>query len=227
MILSVHQPQYLPWLGYFHKIDQSDLFVFLDNVQYKKREFQNRNKIKTADGWMWLTVPVLTKGHFQQCINQTLIDNSHPWQTKHFKSIQKCYSKAPFFFDYYDAFEKVYAQKWERLDLLNMHIVKFLMDFLEIKTPCFLESELDVNARGTERIIEICKRLKATVYLSGAGGKAYMNEERFEEEGIKLRYQNFTHPVYSQLYGDFQPYMSVIDLLFNHGNESMEIIRNS
>jgi len=227
MILSVHQPQYLPWIGYFHKIDQSDIFVFLDNVQYKKREFQNRNKIKTPDGWTWLTVPLLTKGRYKQLIKETQIDNLQNWQTKHWKSIQRCYNQAPFFQDYCNFFEEeVYAKEWKLLAKLNIHIVKFLMSCLEIETPCFLESELDINVHSTERIIELCKRLKADVYLSGVGGKVYINEERFGDEGIELRYQYFVHPVYSQLYGDFQPYMSVIDLLFNHGAKSIEIIRN-
>ena len=220
MTLSVHQPQYLPWIGYFHKIDQSDIFVFLDNVQYKKREFQNRNKIKTPGGWSWLTVPVLTKGRYKQNINEVQIDNSLNWQTEHWKSIQRCYSKAPFFRDYYDFFEDLYTRKWEWLAKLNIHIVKFLMECLEIQTPCFFESDLDINAYSTERIIEICKWFKADVYLSGVGGKAYMNEERFKEEDIELQYQHFVHPTYKQLYGDFQPYMSVIDLLFNCGTDS-------
>jgi len=224
MILSVHQPHYLPWIGYFHKLEKSDMFVFLDNVQYKKREFQNRNKIKTPDGWTWLTVPVLTKGRYKQLIKEVMVDNSKDWRHEHWKSIKRCYNRAPFFQEYYDVFEELYSQKWERLAELNIHVVKFLMSFLKIETPCFLESKFDIDATSTERIIQLCKHLKADVYLSGVGGKAYMDEERFKEEGITLRYQEFKHPEYYQLYGNFEPYMSVIDLLFNHGNHSRDLL---
>lgn len=221
MIVSVHQPQYLPWLGYFDKIYKSDLFVFLDNVQYKKREFQNRNKLRTKDGSMWLTVPVITKGKYTQKISEVEIENESDWRAQHLKSLEFNYSGTEYFDEYIDFFRKTYSREWAKLIELNVHIINYLLETLEIKTPVKFESSLDIITESTQRIIDICKRLGADTYLSGAGGKDYMDESLFEKEKIKLMYQNFEHPVYKQRFSPFEPYMSVVDLLFNCGKESI------
>ena len=229
MILSVHQPQYIPWLGYFDKIDKSDCFVFLDNVQYKPREYQNRNKIRTKDGWMWLTVPIISKGLGRQKICEVKIDNDSDWQRKHARSLEIWYGKAKFFKDHFSFFEDVYTGMWEKLVDLNIHIIKYLLKKLKIKTPLYYESKIGISSKGTDRIVEICKRFKADTYLSGIGGRGYLEEEKFIHERIKLEYQNFIHPVYHQLYikgiDSFLPYMSVLDLLFNEGEKSISILR--
>ena len=229
MILSVHQPQYIPWLGYFDKIDKSDCFVFLDNVQYKAREYQNRNKIRTKDGWMWLTVPVISKGLGHQKICDVKVNNDFDWQIDHLKSLRTYYSKTPFFKQHYPFFEGIYTIKWEKLVDLNIYIIKYLLAQLGIETPLYYESEIGTTSQATERIIEICKKVKADIYLSGLGGKNYLKEEQFLQAGIKLEYQNFIHPVYHQQYmqgeNSFLPYMSIIDLLFNEGPESISILR--
>lgn len=229
MILSVHQPQYIPWLGYFDKIDKSDCFIFLDNVQYKNREYQNRNKIRTKDGWMWLTVPVISKGLGRQKICDVKINNEFSWQKEHLKTLENYYNRAPFFKKHYHFFESVYTIKWEKLLDLNIHIIKYLLEQLGIDTPLYYESEIGTSNQGTERIIQICKKLKADIYLSGIGGKNYLKEEQFPQAGIKLEYQNFIHPVYHQQYmqeeDSFLRYMSIIDLLFNEGPESIRILR--
>jgi hypothetical protein len=225
MIVSVHQPQYLPWLGYFDKINQSDLFVFLDNVQYKKREFQNRNRIKTPNGPILLTVPVQTKSKPHQKIREVEIDNTANWCKKHWQSIERNYRKAPHFAEYQGTLETLYHLEWERLDLLNQSCVRLLMKMLNISTPVVLESELGINATSIDRIISICQKVGASVYFSGAGGKAYIDESRFAEAGIELTYQHYSHPSYPQIYGPFIPYMSAIDLLFNCGLESLKILR--
>ena len=229
MVLSVHQTQYIPWLGYFDKIDKSDCFVFLDQVQYKPREYQNRNKIRTKDGWMRLTVPVVSRGLGQQKICDVKIDNKTDWQKKHWGSLKSCYNRAAFFKGHYHFFESVYSAKWERLIELNVHIIKYLLKELKIRTPLYYELEICTSSQGTDRIIEICKKLKADTYLSGIGGKNYLEEEKFVQAGIKLHYQNFVHPTYHQLYTQagsfFLPNMSVIDLLFNEGDKSISILR--
>lgn len=228
MILSVHQPQYLPWFGYFDKIARSDCFVFLDTVQYKAREFQNRNKIRTKNREMWLTVPVISKGLGRQKICDVKIDNSSDWRKKHWESIKRCYTKAPFFKEYASFFENIYCSNWIKLADLNITIIKYLLKELKIDTPLHFESEIGTTAEKTERIIEICKKINANTYLSGVGGKAYLKEERFREEGIKLAYQEYTHPVYHQQFmsseKDFIPYMSIMDLFFNEGVRSREIL---
>ena len=229
MILSVHQPQYIPWLGYFDKIDKSDAFVFLDNVQYKPREYQNRNKIRTKDGWMWLTVPVISKGLGRQKICEVKIDNDSDWQKKHDRSLKVCYGRTRFFKDHFLFFEDVYTRRWEKLADLNIYIIKYLLKELKIEAHLYYESEVGTSLQGTARIIEICKRLKADTYLSGFGGRELLEEEKFAPEGIKLEYQNFIHPVYHQRYIEsehpFFQYMSAIDLLFNEGEKSVNILR--
>ncbi len=127
MIVSVHQPQYIPWLGYFDKIDRSDCFVFLDQVQYKPREYQNRNKIRTKDGSIWLTVPVISKGMGRQKICDVKIDNSSDWQKRHWQNLKTWYGRAEFFKDHFMFFEEVYAERWEKLIDLNVHIINFIL----------------------------------------------------------------------------------------------------
>ena len=229
MILSVHQPQYIPWLGYFDKIDKSDCFVFLNEVQYKPREYQNRNKVRTKDGWMWLTVPVISKGMGKQQINSIRINDDYNWKTQHCKSIKSWYGKAKFFKEHFPFFEKIYSEKWEKLKNLNICIIDYILKEFKIHTHIYFDSELGITAQGTERIIEICKKLNADVYLSGMGGKDYLKEDKFHKAGIKLEYQDFVHPTYQQQYMDrenvFLPHMSGIDLLFNEGGESGKILR--
>ena len=229
MIISVHQPQYIPWLGYFDKIDKSDCFVFLDTVQYKKREFQNRNRLRTKDSWIWLTVPVKTKGVSYQRICDVLIDNDRDWAQEHTKSLQSWYGSSAYFKEYFPFFEAVYEKKWERLVDLNIHIIEYILGVLKINTRILLESEIGTTKKSTERIIEICHKLKADVYLSGTGGRNYLKEELFVKEQIELRYQDFVHPKYEQQFmtqrHPFEPYMSVLDLLFNAGPKSMDVIR--
>ncbi|MBP7056398.1 MAG: WbqC family protein [Candidatus Omnitrophica bacterium] len=229
MIVAVHQPQYLPWLGYFHKIANCDKFVFLDNVQYKDREFQNRNKIRTKDGPMWLTVPVSSKGRGRQIISRVLIDNGFEWKRKHLAALKTSYGHAPFFESYFPFFEKVSDKRWERLSDLNFHIIEYILKELGISKPIYFESELGTKSQKTDRIIEICRKLASDTYLSGAGGKDYLEEEKFSSSGIKLVYQKFDHPVYKQQFmkddKDFMPYMSIVDLLFNEGPKSREILQ--
>lgn len=229
MTISVHQPQYLPWLGFFDKIKHSDYFVFLDCVQYKHREFQNRNKIRTPENWTWLTVPIVTRGFKEQIISETAINNSFPWQRKHLNAIKTCYQGTPYFDKYFAFFEDIFTNKtWGRLVELNVFIINYLIGELQIHTEIEFESDLQTNSRGTERIIEICKKVGADTYLSGIGGKHYLNESRFRDENIKLIYREFKHPVYRQNFNRqhdfFISHMSVIDLLFNHGEKSGEII---
>lgn len=228
MILSVHQPQYIPWLGFFDKVAKSDAFVYLDRVQYKPREFQNRNKICTKDGCIWLSVPVISKGKGRQKITDVLIDNGFPWRRQHLNSLKSWYAAAPFFNAYIPFFEETYSRDWEKLTDLNVHIIDYILRQLSISTPIYFESGLDIKNEKTDRIIEICKKLKADTYLSGAGGKEYLEEDKFTATGIKLIYQNFNHPVYRQQFSsdtnDFEAHMSVLDLLFNEGPNSRKIL---
>jgi len=226
MIVSVHQPQYLAWVGYFHKILKSDVFVFLDNVQYKEREYQNRNQIRTKNKAQWLTVPVLNSKERFIKIKEVYIDNSQGWAGKHWKALYLNYNRSPFFKEYADFFQDLYNQKWDRLLDLNIYIIKGINKILNIDKVIYLESELEIENTKTGRIIDICKKLGADTYLSGIGGKAYLEEGLFTAAGLKLQYQQFKHPEYSQCFAPFIPNLSMVDLLFNCGPKTAAIISN-
>ncbi len=226
-MVAIHQPNYLPWIGYFHKIYNSDIFVFLDDRQYGKNQVANRNKIKTAKGWIYLTVPVLIKGHFGQLTLDVEIDNHINWRKKHWKSILFNYKKAHYFDDYSYFFEDLYQKEWEKLSELNEYIIRNIVNILGIKIKFIRSSELDIKGTSTENLINIVKAVGGDTYLSGIHGKDYMDENKFRENGINLTYQDFHHPTYRQLFGDFIPNMSIIDLLFNEGPKSNDIIRGA
>ena len=225
-VVAIHQPQFLPWLGYFDKLDRSDVFCLLDTVQYKKNEFQNRNRIKTADGWQWLTVPVTYR--FPQRIYEVGVNQTVDWQRKHLQALKTNYRKAPFFDTYIGKFEKFYQQPFELLAEVNVECIKLLMDLLGLKSKVVLSSSLQVETEDpTLRLVEICQTLDGDTYLSGRDGAKYMDLDTFHGHRIEIIFQDFNHPDYPQCYGPFEPNLSVVDLLFNCGPESLNIIRKA
>jgi len=225
MTVAILQPSYLPWLGYFDQIYKSDIFVFYDDVQYDKGGWRNRNKIKIPNGWQWLTVPVKMKGRFGEMLYEKEINNKTNWREKHLKSIQQNYVKAPYFKDYFKSLEKIYLKEWKNLEELDVTLIKLICNLLGMKNKKIVYSrELKIEGEATERLVKICQLFKADTYLTGDAAKGYLKEDLFEKVGIEVEYQNYQHPVYNQLYGDFVPYLSVIDLLFNHGEESLSIL---
>ena len=226
MIVAVHQPQYLPWLGYFDKMRKADIFCYLNNVQYKKNEWQNRNRIKTAQGWQWLTVPV--RYHFPEKINEVAINNTTGWQKKHLQALITNYSRAPFYKDHITIFEDALSRDWAFVSELNIYLLERLREALNIDSqPTVVSSDLDLSEEPTDRLIDICQAVGADTYLSGPDGAKYMDLERFEQNGIEVIIQEFKHPVYPQLFEAFESHMSIVDLLFNCGPESLEIISNA
>ena len=226
MIAAIHQPQYIPWLGYIDKIDRSDVFCFLDNVQYKKNDFQNRNRIKTASGWQWLTLPVCYR--FPQKINEVTINNEVNWKRKHLQALITNYQKSPFFEKTIAVFQRLYSQQWQGLSDLNIEMVRCLLDLLEMgDKKSVLASTLSDSDDPNERLIDICRALGCDTYLAGAGGADYMDLARFENAGIKVVFQDFRHPEYPQLFGNFISHLSTADLLFNCGPESLQYIRQA
>ena len=229
MRLTIHQPEHLPWLGFFHKMSLSDVFVLLDNVPYSKNDFQNRNRIRTSGtdkGWCWLTVPVLTKGRSGQKINKVEINKDNTaWNKRCWKSIKYSYGQAEYFEDHEDFFYDLYhAKSWDKLLDLNVYIIEHLVQVLDVEAELVLASDLGVSGSGTELLLGICQELGADVYISGSFGRDYLDEAQFNQQGIQVVYQDFQYPEYPQVYDPFIPSMSVIDLLFNCGDKSKEII---
>ncbi len=224
MIVSINQPTYLPWLGYFHRIGVSDVHVVLDDVQFEKNSFTNRNKLKTAQGWMWLTVPILASGRFGQSIKEVEISNTRNWRHKHLTSIQTNYNNARFFCEYSSFFEEMYSREWDCLLPLIDFGTRYFLDQLGIRTKLIRSSTLDVQGTKSDLVLEICQILRADVYLSGTLGRGYLDEKSFRKAGIRVVYQDYKHPVYSQLWEPFESHMSVVDLLLNCSPRSLDII---
>jgi hypothetical protein len=224
MLLAAHQPNFIPWIGYFHKMAQVEKFVLADDVQYTTHGFINRNYIKTRNGKQWVSVPVITKGRGLQKINEVRIDKEQNWQQKHWSSLQLNYKYAPYFDYYADYFEILYKKEWIFLVDLNIELIEFVRKALKITCPIILSSELDLSTDATERIVDMTKKTGCNKYLSGASGKNYLNEKLFKEVGIELIYNNFTHPKYHQQFGEFISHLSIIDLLFNEGARAGDFV---
>ena len=226
MKLAIHQPQYMPWCGYFHKIACADLFVLLDDVQYKKNEWQHRNRIRTSQGWQWFSVP--NQYQFPQKISDVRVNNAMRWQEKHWRSLCASYGKAAFFNRYREEFERFFAGSWDFLSPLNCDSVRLLARLLGIHTPMELSSPHHFPGASTERLVNICRHFNADIYLSGAGGKEYLDVSLFEKAGISVEFQEFSCPVYAQHWSrdaaDFIPGLSAVDLLFNCGEESLRLL---
>ena len=223
MIVAVHQPQYLPWLGYFDKIRRADVFCYLNDVQYKKNEWQNRNRIKTAQGWQWMTVPV--RYRFPQKINEVYINNAVEWKKKPLQAMLTNYNRAPYFKQVVAILEDAFSKEWEFVSELNVYLIESLKNMLNLETKkSFCSSDLDLREEPTDRLIDICKALGADTYLAGQGAMEYMDLERFEKNGLKVIVQEFKHPVYPQMFEEFQSHLSIVDLLCNCGPESMNVI---
>lgn len=207
---------------------QSDVFVLVDNVQFQKKEFQNRNRIRTKEGWMWLTVPVLVKRRFYQNINEVLINNNETWKKRHLRSILINYSKAPYFKELKDDIIEIYSKNYSNLIEINQTIINFVIDKLKIKTKTFLGSDIGIKGKKTDLIIDICKKTDCKTYLSGPTGRKYVDVKKFDEVNLNHLFQNFIHPTYKQQFKPFIPNMSILDILLNEGPEkSKEIIENS
>ncbi|TAJ07285.1 MAG: hypothetical protein EPO61_15110 [Nitrospirae bacterium] len=225
MRVAIHQPQYLPWLGYLDKIDRADVFVILDTVQFKKNEWQNRNRIRTAQGCQWVTVPVLHR--FGQPINEVRINPSEAWGAKHVRTIEMHYARAPYREPFLEGLRAICRRPWERLSDLNVAVLAWLLDAYGITTPLRMASEMTLRDEPTDRLIDICRTVGGTSYLAGAGAAGYMDRPRFEASGIRLEVQDFHHPVYAQCYEPFMPGMAAIDLLFACGGEALRLLRRA
>lgn len=225
MIVSIMQPAYLPWLGYFDRIAKSDLHIVLDSVPLERSSrtrFTNRNKIRTVNGWMWLTVPVVTAGKGQPIINTTEIDNAQNWQRKHWLTIVHSYKSAPYFSRYKHFFEYFYNNNFKYLGALLREGTDYLLESLNIRTPMHYSSETKVDGQKSDLILNLCRYFGATKYLSGPFGRDYLDQKKFESARIEISFHDYRHPVYPQIFKNFEPYMSVVDLLFNCGNNSLK-----
>jgi hypothetical protein len=222
----VLQPAYLPWLGFFDQLRRADVFVYYDDVQYDKHGWRNRNRIKTRTGPRWLTVPVRHSGLGSPRILDVEIDTRTPWARKHVASIRQAYAAAPFLGRYMPALEELLHRGWERLVDLDIAVVALMADWLGLERRIERSSALDIGGERTERLLRICQRLGASRYLSGDAARDYLDVALFERHGIAVEWQQFVHPVYPQLHGEFVSYLSAVDLLLNCGDDAALVLWN-
>ena len=216
VILAAHQPQYLPWLGYFDKMARADRFVLLDTVQYKKNEWQNRNRIRGAAGWQWLTVPVHAR--FPARVDAVLADETAPWRRKHAATLGQAYARAAHRDEVLPALERFLQRPLERLAEINLEAIRLLASLLEVQTETILASTLSGIPEGPDaRLIALCRRFGADCYLAGAGGRDYMDMEAWRRAGIEVVFQEFRGPVYDQGRAGFEANLSAVDFLMHCG----------
>ena len=225
-LVVAHQAEFLPYIGFFQRLLKADLLIIADSVQYEKQNFQNRNRIKTVQGAKWITASII-KHPVETNINQISLSNTINWRTDHLCLIRENYKKAPFFNQIFPIIEELYDYKCEKLLDFNINSISRLCRLLKIDIEIILSSSLDVKGVKDDLIIDMLKKVGATTYISGDGAKKYSDPKSFEAIGVNVIWQNFKHPVYPQINGNFLPYMSTIDLLLNCGiNESQKIIRD-
>lgn len=223
----IMQPTYLPWVGYFDLMDQSDVFVFLDSIQFVRRSWQQRNRVKGPHGEQMLTVPVLSKGKYYQKISEVCIDHSSEFVESHLKAIRLNYAKSKYFSRYFEDFSGILRKKHALLTDLNIDLIFWLKDALGIQTRFLRSSALNIDAKRTALLVNICRTLQVDHYLSPAGSNGYISEDNlFDECKIRLSYHKYEPVSYRQLHNEFVPYLSVLDLLFNEGEQSLAIMRS-
>lgn len=227
MLVSIHQPEHMPWLGFFEKLLRADVFVLLDDVQFSKGDFQNRNRVKGQGGAQWLTVPVAHG--FGQKINEVETAGDG-WREKHWKTLRSCYARAAHFETYAGEFEEFYARPWTKLSELNVEAIRLLARAFRVEKEFVFSSALGAAGQKSELVLNICKAVGATHYYSGRAGSTYLDADAFRREGVEIVVQNFEHPTYEQLFmkeQGFVPNLSAVDLLFNCGAEGLNLISES
>lgn len=224
-ILTAHQPLYIPYCGFFQKVSMADVFCLWDDVQYTQDSYINKNSIKNGNGQLLLTVPIHTENFMDKTIKDMTIDNTHGWRKNHWSSITVSYgANAPYFESYKDFFEDVYRRDWEKIVDLDEHILRYLLKELKINAEFLKASDLHFEGKKNDRILDMCLKLNADLLIFGQTGETYADTAMFEAKGVKLHFQKYKHPRYPQLYGQFIPNLSIIDLLFCFGEKSYDIL---
>lgn len=225
IIIATHQPNYIPWLGYFYKVYQSDTFVFLDDVQFIKKGMQNYHYVKTPQGSLRLKFPVSNASR-GALINEVVSKDELGWKKAHLKTLKFNYSKAPYFNEVIDDFTNLLENKYSNIAEMNSIIIEFISKKLGINTTFINSSKYCLTSSGESRILDICEKLKASVYYSGTGAKNYQEESNFKKNGIALKYSKFKPVIYKQLCGEFQPNVSIIDYLMHCGYDWERVLND-
>lgn len=222
MVVTIHQPDFLPWLGFFDRWQRSDIYIVLDDVQFLRRGWHHRDKIKTQNGVQWLTIPVQKKSHYHQTIKEVKINNEENWRYKHLKTIQTSYGKTPNFDLVYSKLSEIYNRNHDLLISFNMDLLRLCSKMFGIKTPVVFASAFNVKSTGSQRLVDLVKSVGGKEYLTGSGSRDYLDEALFKKAGIDIYWQEFEHPVYKQLHGSFEKMLSVLDFLMMTSDEHVK-----
>jgi hypothetical protein len=228
MVVAIHQPNFLPWLGYFHKLAHVDAFVFLDTVQYTRNSFINRNRIKTKTGAQWLTLPVRTSGKFGQVIAEVLTVSDQDWRRKHLNALATHYRRTPYFEEVFALLETQYTAVEAQTTLadFNINLTRTVCSYLKLKSKLVRARDLVTSGNSTELLVSICRGLGADAYLAGRGALKYQEDEYFKSAGIQVQYSEFAPQFYSQMWGSFIGNLSVVDALMNCGQQTQRLLRH-
>jgi hypothetical protein len=228
MILSAHQPYFAPFPGFFYKAFMSDLFVMLDDVQFPQgTTWISRNRFKSHQGALWITVPVWKKGMGLQKISEVRICHEGRWAKKHVESLKTAYRKTPYLAEHLGFLEEMFSEKNEKLMDLNLALIQYLMKALDIQAKTVLLSDLNVPSSGSRRLVDVCKKLGASQFIAQTPAKKFIDEKLFLDAGVELSFFNPPAPIYPQLWGDFIANLSVFDLVLNCGPKAHDILVNS
>jgi hypothetical protein len=226
--VAIVQSNYIPWKGYFDLINSVDEFILFDDMQYTRRDWRNRNKIKTPTGTQWITIPVSVKGKYYQKINETQVAN-HKWTEEHWKALVHNYSKSQYFLGFKEEIQRLYetASNLVFLSEINYLFIEFICNFLSIRTKLSWSSEYEILGDKNERLINLCKQVDATHYLSGPMAKDYIDLEQFAQSDLELSFFNYSeYPIHKQLFPPFEHSVSILDLLFNEGDNSSNFMKS-
>jgi len=224
VIVAIHQPNFLPWLGYFYKMAKADRFIYLDSVPFAKGSYTNRVKVKTAAGPQWWTVPVETHGKLGQPILEVRASDAVAWRKKSIMTLRTNYQGCPHFQPHANRIFEILGGTDDRLAELNIRLIEYVAQQLDIRTPVMRSSQMAARGAATDLLISLSKEVGADTYLSGSGGANYQDEAAFQAAGLKLIYANYQHPTYPQAFGDFEKGLSIIDLVFNCGPQSAAVL---
>ena len=228
-VLVAHQPEFFPWLGFISKARMGDVYYILDTVQFMKEHWHSRNKIRKKDGWIWISTPVLQSKSKLLMWPEARIDNSKNWKRKQLNSIRMCYSRAKYFEEIFTELEEIYSKDYEYLIDFSEEIIRYAFKKFDINIPVYRTSKLiengkDISGKKSDLIIKMCKSANAKTFVFGQDGKTYIEKDKFDNENINYVFQKFSHPEYKQRYEGFESHMSFIDLLFNYGPKSKEML---
>ncbi len=225
MRVTIHQPEFMPWLGFFHKASLADVLVLLDDAQFTKNYFHNRNRVRTKDGWAWVTVPVEKSG-LKTAINEVRIaeTNNPRWREKIKTTFQTSYGKAPYFEDTIDQICTSIDATGDLLISLNIPVIEWMLKSFGLFPTVLRSSDMGLNSTASQRILDICLQTRATTYISGVSGLDYLDLASFKDAGIAIEHQEFHHPIYPQLYQDFVPQITAIEAIFQYGPQSAQLL---